>query len=163
MDYKAYAELLMNYMILGEERGRIVQKNIREFAHGKLAILQFLKERGGEAKAGEISQKLKISTSRVAAVLERLEKSGYVLRVQDTGDRRCVRVFLTSKGEQYRKMKKKQYLEYCSKMLEHLGREEAKNYIRIMKRLSELLPEIVQKEDRKTIKSKNKRYGGAKL
>lgn len=145
-DYKKYAEQLMHYMILGEERGRLVQNNISELAHGELAVLRYLIEEKNGANAKELSQRFEINTSRVAAILNSLVKKGFADRQVDAEDKRMIRVFITEKGGQYAKERREQFLSHSAAMLEKLGEEDAKNYIHIMKRLSEILQEMKEQK-----------------
>jgi len=49
----------------------------------------------GRQTAGEISQVTGLTTGAITAMLDRLERAGYIQRVRDTGDRRRVLVELT--------------------------------------------------------------------
>lgn len=146
MDYRKCAEDLMYYMILGEERGRLVQNNISELAHGELAVLRFLMNEKDGASAKDLSQRFEINTSRVAAILNSLVKKGYADRQTDPEDRRMVRVYITEAGMKYAENKRNQFLDHSAAMLERLGKEDAENYIHIMKRLSEILQEMKKGE-----------------
>jgi len=54
-----------------------------------VAALQMLID-GGAATAGRLSELTGLTTGAVTHVIDRLEQSGYVRRVQDPADRRCV-------------------------------------------------------------------------
>lgn len=148
MIYRHYAEKLMKYMILGEERGRMVQKRIAELSHGRLEVLRFLAEQTGAVGAGEISRALKLSTARVTAILNSLERQGYISRLWSREDRRRVEITITDKGRQFVKRQQEAYIADCEDMLKRLGQEDARTYIRIMKRLSELLSDAEKEEDK---------------
>jgi len=59
--------------------------------------------RGGEVTAGRIAQLTAMSTSAVTALLDRLEKRGFIERRRDAADRR--RVFVTSTGRHERELR----------------------------------------------------------
>jgi DNA-binding MarR family transcriptional regulator len=59
-----------------------------------LRCLDVLDLRGGSMSAGDIAAGTGLSTGAVTAMLDRLEKAGYVRRVRDAGDRRRVLVEL---------------------------------------------------------------------
>ncbi len=138
MDYKESAERLMYYMVLNEERGSIIQKRISELAHGELAVLRFLSEKADGVNAGELSKRFAINTSRVAAILNSLEKKGFIDRMTDERDKRMVRIFIRPQGIEYEKEKCSQFIEHGAAMLERLGEEDAARYIDIMERLAKI-------------------------
>ncbi len=51
-------------------------------------------------RPGELAGRLDVEASHVTRQVQRLEKSGYVTRVADPGDRRALRVRLTPAGQQ---------------------------------------------------------------
>ena len=142
MDYKKCAEELMHYMILGEERSRLVQSHISELAHGELAVLRYLGEENNGANAKELSQRFEVNTSRVAAILNSLVRKGYIVRQPDLTDKRMVHVFITEIGREYAKERFSQFLIHSTAMLEQLGEEDTRNYIHITKRLCSILKEM---------------------
>ena len=54
----------------------------------------------GRRTAGELAAEMGMSTGAVTALLDRVEKAGYVRRVRDPGDRRRVLVELTEQARQ---------------------------------------------------------------
>ncbi|PRY04639.1 MarR family winged helix-turn-helix transcriptional regulator [Kineococcus rhizosphaerae] len=64
------------------------------------ALLRVMATEGrGEAMtAGALGRELRLSTGAITAVVDRLEKSGALVRVRDGGDRRKVLVETTSRG-----------------------------------------------------------------
>jgi DNA-binding MarR family transcriptional regulator len=65
-----------------------------------LRCLDLLDQRGRQT-AGELSEATGLSTGAVTAMLDRLERVGYVRRVRDTGDRRRVLVEPTDLADKY--------------------------------------------------------------
>ena len=138
MDYRKSAEEWMQYMLLAEERGRLILGKVSELARGELAVLRFLLQGNDGAGAKELSQRFQVNASRTAAVLNSLEKKGYIRRVPSPDDRRMIHVFITEKGRAYALSKQEEFLEHSAAMLEKLGEEDTQHYIHIMKRLSEI-------------------------
>ena len=93
---------------LTEEMTRLLDEHPREGREnrfsaslcGEMAVMRLL-HNGTKKKmtAGELSSRLSMTTSRVAAVLGSLEKKGLLERENDAVDRRCVLVSLTRAGE----------------------------------------------------------------
>lgn len=52
-------------------------------------------QRAGQMTAGTLAQRSGLTTAAVTTVLDRMENAGYVRRVRDVQDRRCVLVELT--------------------------------------------------------------------
>ena len=138
MDYRKSAEEWMQYMLLAEERGRLILGKVSELARGELAVLRFLLQGNDGAGAKELSQRFQVNTSRTAAVLNSLEKKGYIRRVPFADDRRMIQVFITEEGRAYARGKQEEFLTHGAAMLEKLGEADTRHYIHIMKRLSEI-------------------------
>lgn len=86
--------------------------------------------------ASVISRFFKINTSRVAAILNSLSKKGMVQRQADSNDKRKIHIYLTEEGQAYTKQKVEILLSYMSEVLRYLGENDAREYIRIMKKMS---------------------------
>lgn len=142
MDYQKYAKELLDYLIIGERIGYIIQGNISEIAKGELAVLIYLIDENNGANARNISQRFDINTSRVAAILNTLSKKGYIERKSDASDKRKICVYITEKGRKYAEERRQCILEHVCHMLEELGEEDAKEHIRIMKKISNLCLDI---------------------
>lgn len=136
MEYQEYAKELLDYLIINERIGKLIQGNISEIAKGELAVLEYLiYERDGPS-AIEISQHFHINTSRVAAILNGLCKKGYIERLPDSKDKRKICVYVTEEGKAFGKNKKDDILHHIRYFLEMLGEDDAKEYLRIMKKVS---------------------------
>ena len=79
-----------------------------------------------------------LTTARVAAMLKSLEGQGMVTRTPDPADSRQVIVSLTEKGVTLVEERRIGMIRSVSKMLEALGEEDAKAYVRIQAKLIEL-------------------------
>lgn len=138
MDYnKLAAEFLGN---MGVVRKAKMQKNINEALQGEGPVLHYIARNGEAVQPGEISQKLNISTARVAATLNSLEKKEMITRQIDTNNRRQILVKITQKGKDSAESHHKTIMNITAEMLELLGEQDAQEYVRITKRLAEILP-----------------------
>lgn len=142
MDYRRCAEELIDYTLKSEERLYSIVKNIRNLIHGENGALAYLLEKGECVSAKELSEQLKVNTSRVAAILNALEKKGYVVRRPDPSDHRKVCVTITDSGREHILLIRKMLLDKCSSSLSRLGEEEASMYLQIMKHICELHQEM---------------------
>ncbi|MBR5559773.1 MAG: winged helix-turn-helix transcriptional regulator [Oscillospiraceae bacterium] len=85
----------------------------------------------------QISASMQVRGPVVSPVLSSLEKQGYIQRRQDQNDRRCRLVFLTEQGRNVAQQFTDGKHQRCSAMVEYLGEEDAREFIRILNRLSE--------------------------
>jgi len=150
VDYKKLAAELINGMDAVHKMKP--QKNITNALRGEAFALVYIQNKGGNALPGEIGQKMQVSTARVAAALNNLEKKGLITRRIDPDNRRQILVGITENGRELAKKHQENVLEMSAKLLELLGEHDAKEYVRIMKRLAELLPDV---EEILTEKEKN--------
>ena len=68
------------------------------FSQGEMRLLGCLNAGADGRTAGELSTLLDLSTARIAAMLNNLERKGAITRARDTADRRRVVVRLTDQG-----------------------------------------------------------------
>nr|WP_305145035.1 MarR family winged helix-turn-helix transcriptional regulator [Anaerotignum propionicum] len=116
-------------------------KEIHDSVHGENFVLLFISQRGGKVIPSDISNEMGISTARVAAALNSLEKKGLIIRRIDAEDRRRILIDLTDSGMEQVKNHYSMVLNMVKNMLHFLGEKDAKEFIRIMKRLAEKGPE----------------------
>ena len=87
--------------------------------------------------AGELSSRLSMTTSRVAAVLGSLEKKGLLERENDAVDRRRVLVSLTQAGEALCEKRKAHFKSKIALLLSMLG-DDAPEFVRLLGRVFEI-------------------------
>jgi DNA-binding MarR family transcriptional regulator len=73
--------------------------------------------------------------------LNSLESKGWITRKIDVSDRRRILVEMTPEGKEQVEKHFQMIMKTTTKMLEYLGEQDAKEYIRIMRRLAERNPE----------------------
>ena len=137
-EYEALAKELM--LSIQQHRKAPPHEQISAAMRGEMAVLRLLEREGVPMTAGDISRRLGMTTPRIAAVLGALEKKGMVLRQIDEHDKRRVLVSLTDKGCKFCQQKKELVLKEMTRMLEKLGSEDAAHFVRITKRIHELVP-----------------------
>lgn len=106
-----------------------------KMSEGENRVLSFLLSNGTSAHPSQLSRSMSVSTARIAALLNRLEEKGMICRSCDPTDDRKIIVTLTEKG--YSKISSiiEDTVFDISKILEALGEDDAKEYVRIQKKL----------------------------
>jgi DNA-binding MarR family transcriptional regulator len=139
MDYTNLAQEFMG--IMGQMRKHNMHKPINDSMHGEIFVLLYISQHEDNAIPSEISNEVGISTARVAATLNSLEKKGMITRKIDVNDRRRILVEMTPSGKELIEDHFKMIMKITINMLSYLGEEDAKEYVRIMKRLAERSPD----------------------
>ncbi len=130
MDYKALAEEMMHIMHRFHKSNP--RKPLNASMQGEAFVMQYLCHQNREVLPGEISNEMNISTARIAATLNGLEVKGFITRRIDPNDRRRILVKITDQGLEDALMHHKEMMAHTTTMLEMLGEEDAKNFVRIL-------------------------------
>lgn len=94
----------------------------------ELALLYLLKINDGTLTSGEISKKLKIQTSRVAALLNALEKKKLINRKRKKDDKRVIEVSITDDGLNILSDSIEDLIAKISEAYEVLGKEDMEKF-----------------------------------
>ena len=116
-----------------------MQKHINEAFRGEAFILDYIAEHEGVLPS-QIGHEMEVSSARIASALNNLEKKGMITRQIDRHDRRKILIELTGEGREAADRHRQAMLRYITQMLRMLGEDDAREYIRIQKRLAEILP-----------------------
>lgn len=108
--------------------------------------LRYLYENGGRAAPGGLAEFFDVSSARVAKLLGELEQKGYVVREVDPADRRRVTVCLTPAGETYVLDLDASFRRRLAGLLALLGESDAKEMVRLMIRLMEVMETLKEDE-----------------
>lgn len=120
---------------------------VSETMRGEAAVMRLLMREGRSLTPGEIGKLLGMTSSRIAAVMNALERKGFVLREGDAQDRRRVRVTLTQQGRAFCQKKQRCAVGDLSMLLSQLGEEDAALFVRLSRRVMEMMPRM--KENRR--------------
>ena len=144
MDYAELAVELLDKM--NALRRAKPPKNMGEALQGEAFMLQYIASQGEneDVLPGEIGKEMNVSSARVAQALNNIEKKGWITRQIDQNDRRRILVKLTPEGSKRAAMHQRTAIERTSRMLSFLGEHDAKEYVRIMARLAEMLPDCAR-------------------
>ncbi|AZS15560.1 MarR family transcriptional regulator [Paenibacillus lutimineralis] len=137
---------MMNYMELAEKYLQSMflfhklrpQKRITESMQGELFVLQSVYQHEGEIVPSEISKIMGISSARIAATLNSLEKKGLITRQIDLNDRRRIIIGLTQAGKDMAEKHHEFLMEDTATLLSLLGEDDAVEFVRITSKFAEL-------------------------
>lgn len=139
MDYESLARDFME--VMHHMHGRNVQKRVNDSLHGENFVLSYISKHEGNVIPSDISNAMGATSARIAAVLNSLEKKGLISRRIDAEDRRRILIDLTDAGREHVHEQNQMMISFVTNMLQYLGEDDAKEYIRIMKKLADRNPE----------------------
>lgn len=137
-----FDKLAYEYMeLMHQMRKRKGSKQVNDSMHGEHFVLFYISKHEGNVIPSDISNEMGISSARIAAALNSLEGKGLITRRIDVNDRRRILINLTDAGQQQVDQHYQMIMNITTKMLIYLGEHDAKELLRIMKRLAEKGPE----------------------
>ena len=133
----------MDYMKLANElidvQELLIQvparQKLTKMARGELFVLNYLAYHGSNIHPKELSEKMAVSTARIASLLNHLEQKKLIQRQVDPQDNRQIIVLLTQLGRQESYRVRSELLPDIAAMLEKLGPEDAESLIRIEQKI----------------------------
>lgn len=131
MNYKKEAKRLIEAMPKPKESGK---NHLERISKGEFLTLINLNCHGGKMTGTALAQSAEVSTARMTAILNMVEKKGYVIREADPKDRRKTYVMLTDKGKAFVDELDNKRLDFVTKYLKFLGEEDAAHLIRILEK-----------------------------
>ena len=138
-NYSALAQELLH--ALDTAGPRPPHEDISQTQRGEMAVLRLLAEENRQLLAGEISRGLGMTTSRIAAVLNSLEKKDMITRCADPADRRRVVVAMTARGEDFCRARRREAERDFTHLLERLGEDDARQFVHLLGRVFAILTE----------------------
>ena len=133
----------MNYAALANEllgvRANLLQvpasQQLSQMMKGEMFVLNYLITHKSIVHPKELSEKMAVTTARIASLLNHMEGKRLIWRYTDPEDSRQVVVVLTDEGKKAIQSVRAKVISYVSAMLEDLGPEDAEAYIRIQKKI----------------------------
>ena len=86
-------------------------------------------------------KKMNVSTARIAALLKKMEQSGYITRRTSLKDTRRIIVEITPAGTELVDRMREQTLQKIELLLSQISKKELETYIRISRQMKEILKE----------------------
>lgn len=140
MDYKMLANEFLNASF--ELNKQAPQRRVDESMKGERFVMYYLYFINRHGLPSEISDKMGISTARVAVILNRLEDKKLISRSIDPKDRRRILVELTPAGNELAEAEHKKVLKLVANMLEMLGKDDSQEFVRLIKKIAKLSDKI---------------------
>ena len=106
---------------------------------GESGVLLYLYHVARPMFPGELTEKLGLTTGRIANILKVLEESDLVVRTPDALDKRRVQVALTSRGEQVAQEQNREAILFHERLLSRLREDEAQQFLDMLKRMVGIL------------------------
>ena len=108
---------------------------------GETFIINHIAFHGGDLLPSDISSHMGISAARITAVLNSLEKKGFITRRIDPENRRKIIIELTESGKEQAGQNFDTLVNKMSGMLSKLDEHDAGELVRIIGKLAESIPE----------------------
>lgn len=112
---------------------------LADFNKGEFAVLGYLNYKENDILSGTLSEKLNISTARVASILNSLEKKELVIRKNIRNDKRKTKVSISNKGKKLITNEKEKIIAKIILIIKSLSENELNEYLRISKHIKEIL------------------------
>lgn len=136
MDYYELANQLID--LRAKAPRTKIDRSISKIGQGEIFVLNYLSANGDHAYPKDISKALKLTTARIAAILKSLEAQELITKTKDPFDNRQAIIKLTKKGTASVEERRAALLRSTAKILEALGEDDAKAYVRIQEKLINL-------------------------
>lgn len=106
---------------------------------GEFGLLNYIYFETKEVSAGMLSEKLKVSTARIASILNSLEAKKLIKRKIGTDDKRKVVVEITTEGKEIIKKYQEDVVNKVSYIISRIGQEKVKQYFDIMLEINSII------------------------
>ncbi|MDD7113674.1 MAG: MarR family winged helix-turn-helix transcriptional regulator [Lachnospiraceae bacterium] len=112
-------------------------RQLSKMMQGEIYVLLYLAMNGNQAYPKDISARMSVSSARIAKILNCLEDSHVITRRKDPDNFRQTIVTLTDKGVEITRKHQQAILDRMAWMLELLGPDDAREYVRLQHKLTE--------------------------
>ena len=112
---------------------------------GENMLMSILNSLGGQGTVAEINQYFDFTPARLSAIVKTLEAKGLVQKVQNKKDRRSFTIVLTSEGAMNYMRYRERAIANAMFLVEYLGEEDVTDFLRIVKKISDISNEITDK------------------
>ncbi len=130
-------DFVFNHLIKNQSYGLLKLSNDMNTGIG--AVLRILKGSTSQVSARKISEIMGVSEARVAVLLRKMEKRGYIIREKDSNDGRITIVKLTSNGEMYTQNLHDVLCKNIEIIIESIGFEKIKQYISLTEEINNVI------------------------
>lgn len=123
-----------------------LSQKINECLQGTTCILYYLSE-NNDCLSGDIASTLHMSTPRVSAAINSLQKKGYVTRRDDKKDARKTIVSLTEAGKTFLQEKYEKIISFLSYLIDLVGEEEMEHFNQTIEKIHTSMEQLRKKEE----------------
>ena len=145
MDHRAlseFADKMNEFMpLIMKEFGRRVSELYKgKITFPQVLIMSFL-SKNGESKMTDIAHFMGVSAAAMTGIVDRLGKSGYVVRTHDLDDRRIIKIKPTAKGSALMKKVNTQRKQMIINIFRKITEEDRDIYMKILTQIHNTLME----------------------
>jgi DNA-binding MarR family transcriptional regulator len=115
--------------------GSGVLRRMDRCSSGEALLLKLLVLNDGPIHPSELRQRTCISSARVAAILNTLEKKGLIVRAIDRQDRRRILVTITDEGRERAEREIAEIETELAAVFRELGQKDTEEFLRLLARL----------------------------
>ncbi len=145
LDLKYAEHFIYEFTLLGPFRDvKVFNKN----NEGLGLIVGYLYEhQDSTVYAGDLAKVSCVSTARIAAALNKLEKLGMIQREASDKDSRKTVVKITAEGVAKAEEKRRDVVHYTAKLIDKVGKEDMNSFLRILGSIKQAMSDIKQEGD----------------
>ncbi len=118
-----------------------VFERITRVSRGEIFVLKILLFNNGTSTPTEISEAMKSTKGRISAILNSLEKKGFIGREIDKDNRRNIIVTLSDSGRDYVMKELRECYRIVAHVFEELGEKDSKKFVELTERVFHLMNE----------------------
>lgn len=118
-----------------------VFERITRVSKGEIFVLKILLFNNGTSTPTEISEAMKSTKGRISAILNSLEKKGFIGREIDKDNRRNIIVTLSDSGRDYVMKELLECYRIVAHVFEELGEKDSKKFVELTERVFHLMNE----------------------
>ena len=147
-------ELLITYLTYAAHQVQVeFEKRLKNYGCSRpqaltIGFIKKFNENNKTVNQKDIAEAYGIKGPSVTSLIKTMEKNGFITRVKNKNDARSYDVFLTEKGEEVFHQVKKAFFEYDGEFSKKLSDEDKKEFLRLMKIVTENPPPDSMKIDR---------------
>ena len=137
MNYEAIVEEILVKVKVNAEK--TISEVLNEFTKGEVGVLAYLVFEKNNVTPGELSERINVTSARIASILNSLENKKYIKRNVNDTDKRKILVTVTEEGKANVEEAKNKLINKISSVFEQLGEEDTKEYIRLVSKINDIL------------------------
>jgi len=104
----------------------------------QMLILDFLNKQG-PARMSEVAKYMGVTTAAATGIVDRMVRAGYLVRAFEPGDRRVIKVKLTSSGARLIKEALRQRRRFIEQVFGRLSEDDRQSYLNILGKIKDIL------------------------